>query len=916
MVHIFVETSKYFMIILALIYTFSSFFVLKTKNHKKGQKKFYALQQSSMFALHFVAYLELYLTTNNAQILVFYLTQVLVFVFILVSYQVFYPKASPQLLNNMVMLLMISEIMLTRLSFNKAIRQFVFVLLGTAAMMLIPFILSKLSVFRKLTWVYAGCGIAALLVVAILGATSYGAKLSISIAGISVQPSEFVKIIFVFFIASMLYKHANLLQLFITSCVSAVFVLVLVASKDLGSALLFFVTYLVLIYGASRKLRYFFGGYVLLGMGCFIGAYLFSHVQTRILAWRDPLVVYEKEGYQVAQSLFGIGTGGWFGLGLNQGLPNKIPVVEKDFMFSAIAEELGGIFALCLIMICISCFFMFLNLAMQMKDRFYKLVALGLGTTYIMQVFLTIGGATKFIPSTGVTLPLVSYGGSSLLSTMLVFGVIQALYMRPDDPVKEEVTVLPHPVLKKTEREFSVINYTFFALYVALMVYFVLFEVALCKPFVNSPYNPLQDLAAEHVVRGEIISSDGVVLASSKENADGTITRDYPYGDKFAHVVGFSTVGKSGLENQANFLLLQSHAFFVEKIQNDLSGEKSTGDNVVTTINYDLQMAAYEALGDYDGAVIVMEPSTGKILAMVSKPDFDPNKVTTDWEKITEEGSSVLVNRATQGQYAPGSVFKILTTLEYYRQNPSTYEQYQYECKGSYTYGDITIKCAKNQTHGSVDLEKSFAKSCNGSYANLANSLEAESFEKTLNELLFNQPLPINFEYNKSKASFKENDSAFMKMETAIGQGETVVSPLHMLLVASAIDHDGILMKPYLIDHTENYNGITVTKTYKQKYGRLMTAQEAELLASFMGTTVTEGTANKLSDKPYKAYGKTGTAQISDTSDLTNAWFVGYAQMEGYEDVAIAVIVENSGSGGSYAVPVAAKVFDAYFVAK
>ena len=182
---------------------------------------------------------------------------------------------------------------------------------------------------------------------------------------------------------------------------------------------------------------YFIGG---LGSGCvaaMIAYRLFSHVRVRVVAWQDPLSVIEKEGYQICQSLFAIGTGGWFGTGLNQGMPEKIPKVEQDVVFSAISEELGGIFALCLIMVCMSCFLMFLNIAMQLKDRFYKLVALGLGTTYGFQVFLTIGGVIKFIPSTGVTLPLVSYGGSSLLSTIIIFAIIQGFYILREREGKE-----------------------------------------------------------------------------------------------------------------------------------------------------------------------------------------------------------------------------------------------------------------------------------------------------------------------------------------------------------------------------------------------------------------------------------------------------------------------------------------------
>ena len=178
--------------------------------------------------------------------------------------------------------------------------------------------------------------------------------------------------------------------------------------------------------------------YILAGLGAgsaasVVAYYLFNHVRVRVLAWKDPFAVYDNGGYQVAQSLFAIGTGSWFGMGLFQGAPETIPVAVSDFIFSAIAEEMGLIFALCMILVCVSCYVMFLNIAMQLHTMFYKLVALGLGTCYIFQVFLNVGGVTKFIPSTGVTLPLVSYGGSSLLSTIIMFGIIQGLYILRED---------------------------------------------------------------------------------------------------------------------------------------------------------------------------------------------------------------------------------------------------------------------------------------------------------------------------------------------------------------------------------------------------------------------------------------------------------------------------------------------------
>lgn len=426
---VFCDVSKYLMMVLFALYTFECFAVFRRKNTKERRETIYRRQNMWMLLLHLDAYLVLFDQTGNIRVLIFYAAQLVYFIIVFSSYRLLYEKSAQLLVNNMCMLLAIGFIILTRLSFDKAIRQFAIAVGATILALGLPFLIKKIRFIRHLTWLYALIGIGALGVVAILGATSYGAKISYTFFGITLQPSEFVKIIFVFFVAGMLYKSTSFPQVCITTVAAAVHVLILVVSKDLGGALIFFVVYLVMLYVATGQPLYFIGG-LLSGSAAAVLAYrLFSHVRTRVVAWQDPISVIDNEGYQICQSLFAIGTGGWFGLGLCQGMPEKIPVVEQDFVFSAISEELGGIFALCLIMVCMSCFLMFLNIAMQLKDGFYKLVALGLGTTYGFQVFLTVGGVIKFIPSTGVTLPLVSYGGSSLLSTMIIFAIIQGFYI-------------------------------------------------------------------------------------------------------------------------------------------------------------------------------------------------------------------------------------------------------------------------------------------------------------------------------------------------------------------------------------------------------------------------------------------------------------------------------------------------------
>lgn len=436
MANIIVEISKYLMILLFACYTYECFAAFRSKLSEEKKNNIYKRQNYLMYLIHLDAFLVIYAVTDDEMMILFYVFQLILVAVTISCYRLLYPGASMLLTNNMCMLLLIGFIMLTRLSFEKAVKQYLIALVAMVLTLIIPVIVRKVGFARKLTWLYAAVGICGLAVVAILGATSYGAKLSIEIAGVSIQLSEFIKITFVFFVASILHEKNDFKQVCIATIVAAVHVLILVASKDLGGAVIFFFTYLIMLYVATRKIFYLAGGTLIGCVAAVLGYQLFSHVKVRVLAWQDPLAVIDNEGYQICQSLFAIGTGGWFGMGLYEGMPEKIPVVEQDFIFSAIAEELGGIFAICLLMVCMSCFLMMFNIAMQMKDQFYKLIALGLGTSYAFQVFLTVGGVTKFIPSTGVTLPLVSYGGSSLLATMVVFAIVQGLYILRQDEGK------------------------------------------------------------------------------------------------------------------------------------------------------------------------------------------------------------------------------------------------------------------------------------------------------------------------------------------------------------------------------------------------------------------------------------------------------------------------------------------------
>ncbi len=456
------------------------------------------------------------------------------------------------------------------------------------------------------------------------------------------------------------------------------------------------------------------------------------------------------------------------------------------------------------------------------------------------------------------------------------------------------------------------IFYLFLILFVAMIVYLVWFQVFRSDSVISSPYNSRQDLYAEHVIRGDIVSSDGAVLATTDVAADGSETRSYPFGRMFAHVVGYVNNGKSGIESTSNFQLLRSHSFIFKQIYNDLKDEKNMGDTVVTTLDYDVQEAAYYALGDNDGAVVVLEADTGKVLAMVSKPDYDPNTLSYEWDTLVgDSDNSVLLNRATSGLYPPGSVFKIFTTLEFVHENPD-YDGYTYDCHGVLQGDTIEIHCYENRAHGEENLIESFENSCNTSYATIGKSLDIPKFRSLLKDMMFNESLPGSLAGAQSSFTLSEEDDMDTVMETAIGQGDTLVTPLHMAMIAAAIDEDGVGYTPYLIDHTEGEGGATVRQYRPSTYGSILSSSDTQILKQYMSAVVQSGTGTGLSGQSYQAAGKTGSAEY-DSEGNSHGWFVGYGSKEGYSDIAIAVIVENGGSGSGSAVPVAKRVFDVYF---
>ena len=435
---VFIALSRYMLAIFAAFYSLHCFAAFSLKN-SDVRKWFYVTQIILMSLIHITGFVDIVIQTGENYLWIICILQELLFIVAIVMYRIIYPDSSGFFLNNTCLLLAVGFVMITRLSPEKALKQFFIAVVSLLVTFAIPYCLKRFEKLRDYSIVFGIIGFLSLAAVFIFGSITNGSRLSVKIAGILFQPSEFVKILFVIFEAGMLTEKNEYTdritinpgrnKIVISAAAAFLYCVILVISRDLGGAVIFFVAYVFMLYIALKAPLVLAGGLGAGAIGTVIGYKLFSHVRVRFRAWRNPFSEIDGQGYQITQSLFAIGTGGWFGMGLTMGSPDKIPVVEQDFIFSAISEEMGCIFSVCLILVCISNFLMMINIAMTIGNAYYKLMAAGLGVVYIFQVFLTIGGAVKFIPLTGVTLPLVSYGGSSLLATLIMFAIIQGIYI-------------------------------------------------------------------------------------------------------------------------------------------------------------------------------------------------------------------------------------------------------------------------------------------------------------------------------------------------------------------------------------------------------------------------------------------------------------------------------------------------------
>lgn len=454
------------------------------------------------------------------------------------------------------------------------------------------------------------------------------------------------------------------------------------------------------------------------------------------------------------------------------------------------------------------------------------------------------------------------------------------------------------------------------ALFLTLIIYLTAVDFLYRDEYSSSNLNARTLAREESVMRGTIYDRNGEVLAYSKIDAD-VQKRYYPHIKLYSHVIGYSskTYGKSFIEKTYNsYLLGQDNLNAVFNIKNLIKGDMSEGNDLHLTIDHKTQLRASNLMERYRGALVALNPKTGEIIAMVSKPDFNPNEtyLHRSWSELNSNEYSPFLNRATMGLYPPGSTFKMVTTAIMREQGLDG--EVIDDQEGKTTIGGYTLANTKNAAYGETDIHKAFTRSSNVYFATMGASMSSDDFEKTAGKLMFNRKFGMDFPYAKSKFQTSKMSNA-ERAATAIGQGKTLISPLHLAMITGAVANGGKMMTPYIVSSVTTPNGATIKSESPSSLASPFSAETADFVKQLMIDTVEHGTGTNAQIWGVEVGGKTGTAENEKTDEnpeKTHALFVAFASDED-DDIAVSVILEYAGStGGSIAAPIAREIIRTY----
>lgn len=835
------------------------------------------------------------------------------------------PGADPALLPLSFALSGIGIAFVTRLAPELAMRQVMWLFFGVVCMLLVLIFLKNLDRIANYKYTLMIVGFLLLLspLLPVVGQEIYGSRIWLNIAGISFQPGEIAKILIVLFLAGYLAQNREMLSIFthrigpfkipdLATLVPllvmwVISLLIVIFEKDLGSALVVFFVFITMLYVATGKKTYLIIGFVLIAIGGVAAFLLFDHVQIRVDTWLDPFKDATGDGYQLVQAIFSIADGGLFGVGIGNGMSDQIPIVESDFIFAAIAEETGLLGAAGLLLLYLCFAIRGLVTAARAKSDVSSFIAVGLTASIILQAFIIVGGVTRLIPLTGLTLPFVSQGGSSLLASFIAIGFLLRCGDQSTGLGTEMIsgtgTLSSESVLGRVSlgKRLTKTMIAFSVLFALLVANLTLIMVVQANDYKNMPSNNHTLAREARTERGTISTYDNVVLAQSVLQDDGTYKRVYPSGTLAAHVVGYASeaYGTAGIEASYNDALKgqRNYASWVDVV-NAATDAGTPGNDVKLTINSTIQQAAEQALDGFNGACVVIDPETGAVLALASSPSYN----ASDIESILSSGSdsSALYNRATQALYSPGSTFKMVSLTTALENNVAT-ESSVFSSPGEMTIGNGKVNNFGNYSYGEITLARATELSSNTVYGQLGTQIGSDRLVEGSEKFGFNQDVSFDIPLVKSLMpdpnEMTEWETAWATAGEPVGQHASPAGPqatvLQMALVGCVIANDGVMEQPYLVDSIYNADGEC---SFTARPSSLMTATSSSIakrVRTVLEGVVNSGTGTAAAVQGVQIAGKTGTSETGKEYD--DSWFVGMGPSEDCK-VVVAIALEQGAS--------------------
>ena len=886
-----------------------------------------------------------------------------------IGVRLFAPGADPALLPIVFALSGIGITFVARLEPSASMGQIVYLFLGVALMVGTLAVVKNLEVVKRYKYVLGAAGIALLVLPMLIGTEIYGSKLWIKIGSFQFQPGEFAKVFIVLFLAGYLAENRELLSisnrtvlgvklprlrlLYPLFIVWGVCLLVVAFERDLGSALLFYTIFLIMLYVATGRVSYVLIGLVLLAVGAFGMYQIMGHVQVRVAIWLDPFKDAQNLGFQIVQALYSLADGGLLGVGIGKGLGgDTIPVVASDMIFAAIGEEMGLLGGAAVLLLFMLFAVRGLTTAARAKSDLAAFSAAGLTAAISFQAFTIVGGVTKLIPLTGVTLPFMSQGGSSLLASF----VIVALLLRAGDEATGRSTEIANtsteltpvgyrpggsrgshmrrPALDTPESgllgRVALANrltrtvFLFTALFAVLIGNLTYIQVFKAAEYQDMPSNNHTITKARYIKRGSIITADGLTLAESIQQEDGTYVRSYPNGNLAAHAVGYYSqqYGSSGVESSQDKTLTGSKDYSSwQNALNSLAGITEPGNSVQLTIDSRIQQAAEQALAGRKGAIVVLDPRTGAVLAWASAPAYDNTDIAAAMEAANASGGAdtSMFDRATQALYSPGSTFKTVT-LSSALENGVAALSSTYSSPGRMEIGGADVVSVNEQGHGTITLDRAFAVSSNTVFGQVAEQLGADRLVATAQAFGYGQNLGIDF---STAASIMPDPADMSTWELAwagagqpVGQGHTPgpqTTVMQNAVIAAAIANNGIAMNPYVVGQILAPDGTVVKTTRERSLGQAVSSGTAEQVKEAMLDVVQNGSGSAAGIAGVKVAGKTGTAETN--SATPNSTFIGFAPYD-TPTLAVSLVLEETTENEATAAAVAGQVLRAALAAQ